>query len=79
MHQNASISGAEALHNVFIQTHYHGATDDQNPCFDTWSAAEVVLVNYMIVIEIADADDRPHWQQDDIFGNLYGSDLTRAQ
>ncbi|MCH8865541.1 MAG: hypothetical protein IID58_01690 [Proteobacteria bacterium] len=79
MHQKASVSNAEALYNDFIQAHYHGATNDQNRRFDTWSAAEVALVNYLIVIEIANADDRPHWQQDDFFGNLYGSDLTRAQ
>jgi len=70
---------AEALYNDFIQAHYHGATADQNLCFDTGSAAEVARVNYMIVIEIANADDRPHWQQDNFFGDLYGPDLTRGQ
>jgi len=72
LHQKASISKAEALYNDFIQAHYRGATNDQNRRFDAWLAAEVALVNYMIVIEIANADDRPHWQQGDFFAICTG-------
>lgn len=70
---------AEALYNDFMRNHYHGATDDANLRFDTWSAGRVALVNYMIALEIANADERPRWQKDDFFGELYGTELTRAE
>ena len=66
----------EALYNDFMQSHYHGATDDQNLRFDTWSAGRVATVNYMIALEIANADQRPTWQKDDFFGVLYGTEST---
>lgn len=69
---------AEALYNNFMQDHYHGASDDEHLRFDVESAAKVALVNYMIAVEIANADERPRWQKDDFFGNQYGTDLTRS-
>ena len=69
----------EALYNDFMQNHYHGATDDDNLRFDTWSAGRVATANYMIALEIANADERPKWQKDDFFGNLYGTELTRSE
>ena len=69
----------EALYNNFMQTHYHGPTDDQNLRFDTWSAAKVAEVNYYISLEIANADDRPRWKKDDFFGDMYGTDSTRPR
>ena len=67
----------EALYNDFMQTHYHGATDDQNLRFDRPSAAIVATANFMIASEIANAEQRPLWVKDDFFGDLYGTDLTR--
>ncbi len=69
----------EALYNDFMQNHYHGATDDENLRFDTWSAGRVATVNYMIALEIANAEQRPKWQKDDFFGGLYGTELTRSE
>jgi hypothetical protein len=69
----------EALYNDFMQNHYHGATDDENLRFDTWSAGRVATANYMIALEIANADERPKWQKDDFFGDLYGTELTRSE
>jgi hypothetical protein len=68
-----------ALYNDFMQTHYHGATDDQNLRFDTESAGRVATANFMITLEIANAEQRPKWHKDDFFGNLYGTDLTRTE
>ena len=70
---------AEALYNDFMQTHYHGATDDADLRFDTWSAGRIATANYMIAVEIANADERPLWREDDFFGNLYGTELTRHE
>ena len=69
----------EALYNHFMENHYHGPTDDENLRFDTWSAGKVALVNYLMAIEIANAGERPRWQKDDFFGNLYGTERTRAR
>jgi len=69
----------EAIYNHFMETHYHGATDDENLRFHKPSAARVATANYMIAAEIANNDRRPTWVKDDFFGNLYGSDLTRPE
>jgi len=68
----------EALYNDFMQTHYHGATDDENLRFDRPSAAIVATANYMIATEIANTEQRPLWVKDDFFGDLYGTELTRS-
>lgn len=69
----------EALYNHFMQTHYHGATDDEELRFHRPSAARVATANYMIAAEIANNDRRPTWVKDDFFGNLYGTELTRPE
>ena len=69
----------EALYNHFMQTHYHGATDDQELRFDRESAAKVAAANFMIALEIANAEKRPQWHKDDFFGDLYGTELTRTK
>lgn len=69
----------EALYNHFMQTHYHGASDDNKLRFDTPSAGRVATVNFMIALEIANAVERPRWHKDDFFGDLYGTELTRTE
>jgi Zn-dependent M28 family amino/carboxypeptidase len=69
----------EALYNDFMQTHYHGASDDKNLRFDINSAGRVATANFMIALEIANAAERPRWQKDDFFADLYGSALTRTE
>ncbi len=68
----------EALYNHFMATHYHNATDDRNLRFHTASAGKVAMVNYRMTLAIANADERPRWAKGDFFGELYGSELTRA-
>lgn len=70
---------AEALYNDFMQTHYHGATDDRNLRFDTDSAGRIATANFMIALEVANASERPKWHKDDFFADLYGTALTRSQ
>jgi hypothetical protein len=69
----------EALYNHFMQTHYHGASDDENLRFHKPSAAKVAVANYMITAEIANGERRPVWVKDDFFGDLYGTELTRTE
>lgn len=70
---------AAALYNDFMQTHYHGVTDDKQLRFDTASAGRVADANLLITLEIADAAQRPKWRKDDFFGKRYGNALTRSE
>jgi Zn-dependent M28 family amino/carboxypeptidase len=67
----------EALYNDFMKNHDHNATDDRRLRFDTASAGRVALVNYLMAMRVANADERPKWVKDDFFGELYGNALTR--
>jgi Zn-dependent M28 family amino/carboxypeptidase len=69
----------EALYNHFMRTHFHGATDDESLRFHRPSAAKIAVANYMITSEIANDPQRPVWVKDDFFGDLYGTELTRAE
>ncbi|WP_417491360.1 M28 family metallopeptidase [Maricaulis sp.] len=58
----------------FLSTHYHRQTDqldgDLEVLFD--QGAKFANINYLIAREIADSDERPAWNDDSFFGNLYG-------
>lgn len=58
----------------FLRTEYHTSADqldgDLDVLFD--QGAKFANINYVIAREIADADERPAWNEDSFFGNLYG-------
>ncbi|MBR9825753.1 MAG: M20/M25/M40 family metallo-hydrolase [Alphaproteobacteria bacterium] len=58
----------------FLNTYYHRQSDqldgELEVLFD--QGAKFANINYMIAREIADADERPAWNEDSFFGNLYG-------
>ena len=58
----------------FLNTHYHRQTDqldgELEVLFD--QGAKFANINYLIAREIADSDERPAWNADSFFGNLYG-------
>lgn len=62
--------------NTFMKTHYHSPSDDVNLRFDTDSAAKMAEMNFHIGLGVANANDRPRWQQDDFFGELFGTQHT---
>ncbi|MDX1498449.1 MAG: M20/M25/M40 family metallo-hydrolase [Woeseiaceae bacterium] len=66
----------EALYKDFMDNHYHGASDDASLRFDTHSARSVALVDYLMTMAIANADERPTWRPDDFFGTRYGTEWT---
>ena len=68
----------EAIYNNFMRNHYHGTSDDAALGLDTYSAAKVVEVNYHMTLAIANAASRPHWKNDDFFGDMFGTEITRA-
>lgn len=73
------VPGSRSLSNDFMKNHYHGASDDSKLRFDSDSAGRVATANFMIALEIANAPQRPRWQKDDFFANLYGTELTRTK
>lgn len=60
----------------FLNTHYHRQTDqldgELEVLFD--QGAKFANINYIIAREIADSDERPEWNDDSFFGNLFAGD-----
>lgn len=60
----------------FLNTHYHRPTDQLDGELEVLfeQGAKFANINYMIAREIADADERPAWNEDSFFGNLYAGE-----
>ena len=60
----------------FLNTYYHRQTDQLDGELEVLfeQGAKFANINYMIAREIADSDERPAWNEDSFFGNLFGSD-----
>jgi Zn-dependent M28 family amino/carboxypeptidase len=60
-----------AVWGKFFATHYHEPSDDMALPFN-WDAAErFAQLNYLIALEIANADERPRWKKGDFFGETF--------
>ena len=56
----------------FLKNNYHTPGDDMTLPI-SWAAAEkFALVNFLIIREIANSEDRPTWNEGDPFAALYG-------
>jgi Zn-dependent M28 family amino/carboxypeptidase len=66
-------AGKAAVERFFAE-HYHQPSDEvvQDPVIDWDSGVRFIKVNYQIARDIADAAERPVWNQGDFFGTLYG-------
>ena len=60
----------------FLNTHYHRQTDELDGEMEVLfeQGAKFANINYMIAREIADSDERPAWNEDSYFGNMFGRD-----
>ena len=60
----------------FLNTHYHRPTDQLDGELEVLfeQGAKFANINYMIAREIADSDERPAWNADSFFGNLYAGE-----
>ncbi len=63
--------GAEKF-GEFLQTNYHKPSDDMSQPILFEDAARFADVNYMIALELANAKERPTWNDGDFFGDLFG-------
>ena len=55
----------------FMSTHYHRPSDDMSLPFDPAAAEQYARMNYLVGLDVANAKDRPKWQDNNFFGNLF--------
>lgn len=65
------INGGE-LFNQHLKTHYHQPSDDLSRPIDWDSALRFARANVRIGHAIADADEKPAWNEGDFFGEKFG-------
>jgi Zn-dependent M28 family amino/carboxypeptidase len=61
-----------ALFNEFLQTHYHQPSDDLSRPIDWDSALRFARANVRIGHAVAEADEKPSWNEGDFFGEKFG-------
>lgn len=65
-------NGGEESFQKFMSTNYHRPGDDTTQAIMWDVAAKFAEVNYRIARTIADADEAPHWNEGDFFGDYFG-------
>ncbi|MFQ5546818.1 MAG: M28 family peptidase [Woeseia sp.] len=70
-----NVSGEDEFE-AFMDNHYHSPSDDSRLSFDRRSAAKLAEMNYYIGLGVANAEDRPRWNEDDFFGEMFGTEYT---
>jgi hypothetical protein len=65
----------EELFNDFLQNHYHQVSDSIDLPLNYDAGALFAQVNFMIATEVANADERPSWNE----GDFFGTELGRAE
>jgi hypothetical protein len=61
-----------AIFNAHLQTHYHQPSDDLSRPIDWDSALRFARANVRIGYAVAEADERPTWNEGDFFGDKFG-------
>ena len=56
----------------WIRTRYHTPKDDLDQPMDMVSGARHAQFNFLVGLEIANADERPAWKPGDFFGRMFG-------
>ncbi|WP_309643330.1 M28 family metallopeptidase [Phenylobacterium sp.] len=64
-------NGGQAAFTGFLRDNYHKPSDDLALPIDYAVGAKFARLNYEIVREIADADQKPAWNKGDFFGELF--------
>lgn len=71
-----SSAGEEALQ-TYLAENYHQPSDDLSQPFDYDAGAKFVEFQYRVGASVADAENRPRWNDGDFFGELYGREENR--
>ena len=70
MSSDPSIDGAAALDD-FLKNHYHQASDDLSLPYSSEGAERFARAGLIMGLLVADADERPHWVENDFFGDKF--------
>lgn len=68
-----------AIWDETIASHYHSPSDDLNRPIDYNVAAKYAEVFKRLLLETADASNRPLWYQESIFGKRFAADAPKAK
>lgn len=71
-------NGGEAKFTGFLKDCYHKVCDDLSQPIDYAAGAKFAKINYEIARELADAAERPAWNQGDFFGGKFGMKAASA-
>ncbi|GAB3339402.1 M28 family metallopeptidase [Marilutibacter aestuarii] len=63
---------ARAINGAFLREHYHRPGDDASQPIRYDDAARLARLNAMIGRKVADASERPRWNEGDFFGERFG-------
>jgi hypothetical protein len=74
--RNPDIDGAAAFR-AFLAQRYHKPSDESGLPFDDDTASRFTAMNYHLVRLIANAPERPTWNDGDFFGELFGRPADR--
>ena len=74
--RNPDIDGAAAFR-TFLAQRYHKPSDESGLPFDDDTASRFTAMNYHLVRLIANAPERPTWNDGDFFGELFGRPTAR--
>lgn len=61
-----------AIAREWVRSKYHSPQDDLTQVLDFEAAATVVKANFLVGYEVANATERPRWNEGDYFGQKYG-------
>ncbi|WP_425408076.1 M28 family metallopeptidase [Hyphococcus sp.] len=67
-------NGGEENFWAFYKNHYHRPSDDLSQPIRYQDLARFADINYIIARAIADADERPQWNEGDFFGDLFAGE-----
>jgi Zn-dependent M28 family amino/carboxypeptidase len=66
------VDGLEQFH-LWMRRVYHTPADDMEQAFDFEAGADFARINVLMIIDVANAEERPRWNAGDFFGERFGN------
>jgi hypothetical protein len=70
---------AAARFKEWLATRYHTPQDDVDQPMDLEAGAKQAQLDFLVGLEIANADERPAWKEGDFFGSRFGRERARPR
>jgi hypothetical protein len=74
----AEVDGPQLVRDWMSRT-YHTPKDDLNRTLDYGAAATMAQFNLLVGLQVAQDENRPHWNIGDFFGDRFGTTVTRGK